>query len=90
MVIDSHCHLHDRAFADLRETLRLSLTHDVWGAVAVGCDAETNAQTLAAAAAAPKSIWACLGFHPDWTRLTDEDLDRVEAQVAAQGLRKLT
>jgi len=52
MVIDSHCHLHDRAFADLGETLRLSLTHDVWGAVAVGCDAETNAQTLAAAAAA--------------------------------------
>ena len=87
MVIDSHCHLHDRAFADLRETLRLSWTHDVWGAVAVGCDAETNAQTLAAAAAAPKSIWACLGFHPDWTRLTDEDLDRVEAQVAAHHSR---
>ena len=87
MVIDSHCHLHDRAFADLGETLRLSWTHDVWGAVAVGCDAETNAQTLAAAAAAPKSIWACLGFHPDWTRLTDEDLDRVEAQVAAHHAR---
>jgi len=87
MVIDSHCHLHDRAFADLQETLRLSVTHDVWGAVAVGCDAETNAKTLAAAAAAPKSIWACLGFHPDWTRLTDEDLDRVEAQVAAHHAR---
>ena len=56
MVIDSHCHLYDRRFADLRETLRLSLTHDVWGAVAVGCDAETNARTLAAAAAAPKAV----------------------------------
>ena len=38
MVIDSHCHLHDPAFADLQETLRLSLAHDVWGAIAVGCD----------------------------------------------------
>ena len=57
MIIDTHCHLHDAAFADVRETLRLSLTHDVWGAVAVGCDLETNAQTLAAAATAPKAVW---------------------------------
>src|SRR5262245_62349560 len=82
MIIDSHCHLHDPAFADLRETLRLSLTHDVWGTVAVGCDAETNMQTLAAAAAAPKAVWACLGFHPDRTRRTDEALARVEEQIA--------
>ena len=82
MIIDSHCHLHDSAFADLWETLRLSLTHDVWGTVAVGCDLETNTQTLAAAAAAPKAVWACLGFHPDRTRLTDEDLERVEEQIA--------
>src|SRR2546427_10110997 len=87
MIIDSHCHLHDPAFADLRETLRLSLTHDVWGAVAVGCDAETNIQTLAAAAAAPKAVWACLGFHPDRTRLTDDDLERVEEQIAAHHSR---
>jgi TatD DNase family protein len=83
MVIDSHCHLHDPAFADLRETLRLSTAHDVWGAVAVGCDVETNARTLVAAAAAPKAVWACLGFHPDWTQLSDEDLDRVEDQIGA-------
>jgi TatD DNase family protein len=87
MIIDSHCHLHDPAFADLRETLRLSLTHDVWGAVAVGCDVETNTQTLHAAAAAPKAVWACLGFHPDRTRLTDEDLERVEEQIAAHHSR---
>ena len=82
MIIDSHCHLHDPAFADVRETLRVSLAHDVWGVVAVGCDPQTNATTLAAAAAAPKAVWACLGFHPDWTRLTDTDLERVEAQLA--------
>jgi len=81
MIIDSHCHLHDPAFADLRETLKTAHAHDVWGIVAVGCDPETNALTLAAAGKAPKSVWACLGFHPDWTKLTDADLDRVESQV---------
>jgi len=87
MLIDSHCHLHDPAFADLKETLRLSMAHDVWGAIAVGCDPETNAQTLEAAAAAPKSVWACLGFHPDRSDLGDEDLQRVEAQIAAHHSR---
>jgi len=82
MVIDSHCHLHDPAFRDLREMLVQALAHDVWGVVAVGCDADTNARTLAAAAAAPKSVWACLGFHPDWSHLGDGDLERVEQQLA--------
>ena len=31
MIVDSHCHLHDAAFADVRETLRTALAHDVWG-----------------------------------------------------------
>jgi TatD DNase family protein len=82
MIIDSHCHLHDPAFGDLRETLSTALAHDVWGLVAVGCDAETNARTLAAAGSAPKSVWACLGFHPDWPQLGDADLERVEQQLA--------
>jgi TatD DNase family protein len=81
MVIDSHCHLHDAAFTDVPETLRLALAHDVYGVVGVGCDPETNARTLAAVrGAAPKGVWACLGFHPDWA-LSDTDLERVEVQV---------
>ena len=81
MVIDSHCHLHDAAFTDVPETVRLALAHDVYGVVGVGCDLESNARTLAATrGAAPKGVWACLGFHPDWT-LSDADLERVEAQV---------
>ena len=80
MVIDSHCHLHDPVFANVPETLRLALAHDVYGVVGVGCDAVTNAQALAAAATGPRGVWACLGFHPDWT-LSDADLDRVEQQV---------
>jgi TatD DNase family protein len=81
MIIDSHCHLHDAAFTDVRESLRVALTFDVWGAVAVGCDPESNARTLAAAAQAPKAVWPCLGFHPDWSQLTDQDLERVEEQI---------
>jgi TatD DNase family protein len=81
MVIDSHCHLHDAAFRDVRETLRTSLAYDVWGVIAVGSDPETNEVTLAAAAAHRKSVWACVGFHPESTRLGDEDLDRVEQQI---------
>src|SRR5689334_23022908 len=82
MIVDSHCHLHDPAFADARDALRVALAHDVWGVVAVGCDAATNLKTLAAAAAAPKAVWPCLGFHPDQDRLTDADLEAVEAQLA--------
>src|SRR5207244_11699105 len=87
MRIDGHGHLEGPAFADVRETLRTALAHDVWGVIAVGCDAETNAHALAAAGAAPKSVWACLGFHPDWTQLTDADLDLVAAQLAVHHSR---
>ena len=82
MIIDSHCHLHDPAFRNLREMLAQALAHDVWGVVAVGCDAETNERTLGAAGAASKSVWACLGFHPDWPHLGEPDLERVERQLA--------
>jgi TatD DNase family protein len=80
MVIDSHCHLHDPAFTDVEETLRVSLAHDVYGVIGVGCDAASNAQALAATRKAPKGVWACLGFHPDWA-LSDADLETVEQQV---------
>ncbi len=82
MVIDSHCHLHDAAFKDVADALRVALTYDVWGVIAVGCDAETNARTLSIAAQAKKTVWACLGFHPDWEHLTERDLETVEQQIS--------
>ena len=72
MIVDTHCHIHDRAFADIAEAVRVAASHAVWGAVAVGCDPETNTRTLDAAAAWPKAIWPCLGFHPEWLHLTDD------------------
>jgi TatD DNase family protein len=87
MIIDSHCHLHDPAFEDLRGALARATEHDVWGAVAVGCDQQTNARTLEMSASNGKTVRPAMGFHPDWLQLTDEDLELVEAQVAANHSR---
>lgn len=87
MIIDSHCHLHDPAFEDLREMLTRAITHDVWGVIGVGCDPATNARTLQAAAQHPKAIWACLGYHPEWPALDRDALAQVEDQLAAHHSR---
>ena len=87
MNVDSHCHLHDAAFSDLRATLSRALESDVWGVVAVGCDPQSNARTLEAVAANGKAVWPALGFHPEWAHLTDEELAQVEEQVIANHSR---
>jgi TatD DNase family protein len=87
MIIDSHCHLHDPAFEDMRGTIARATEHDVWGAVAVGCDHSTNARTLEMSGSNGKIVRPAMGFHPDWLQLTDEDLELVEAQVAANHSR---
>lgn len=86
MIIDSHCHLHDPAFADVRGAVIRATEHNVWGAVAVGCDLATNERTLQAAAANGKAVWPALGFHPEW-KLTRVDLEAVEAQIHANQAR---
>jgi TatD DNase family protein len=86
MIVDSHCHLHDPAFADVRGTVIRATEHNVWGAVAVGCDLATNERTLQAAAENVKAVWPALGFHPEW-KLTREDLEAVEQQIHASHAR---
>jgi TatD DNase family protein len=83
MIIDTHCHLHDAAFADLRGTLARASEHDVGGVVAVGCDPESNARVLDAVPGHRRLVWPALGFHPERPWLTDDDLAAVEAQVTA-------
>jgi TatD DNase family protein len=87
MVIDSHCHLHDESFGDVRDMLVTALAHDVYGVIGVGCDPTSNILTLVATTAAPKGVWGCLGFHPDLPQLTDADLDVLEQQVSAHHSR---
>jgi len=87
MIIDSHCHLHDPVFENTRGAVTRATEHNVWGVVAVGCDAETNRRTLEAAAANGKVVWPALGFHPERPDLTDEQLAVVESQVAAHHAR---
>jgi TatD DNase family protein len=87
MIIDSHCHLQDPAFPDARSAVARAVEHEVWGIVAVGCDPESNLRTLDVASANGKIVWPALGFHPEWERLTDEDLAVVESQVAQQHAR---
>jgi len=87
MIIDSHCHLHDPTFDDLRGALGRAAEHDVWGAVAIGCDQRTNARTLEAAIGNAKAVWPAMGFHPDWVQLGDLDLELVETQITAHHSR---
>jgi TatD DNase family protein len=86
MIIDSHCHLHDPAFADVRGAVIRATEHDVWGVVAVGCDLATNERTLQAAAENGKAVWPALGLHPEW-KLTGLDLEAVEDQIRANHAR---
>jgi TatD DNase family protein len=86
MIIDSHCHLHDPAFADVRGAVIRATEHDVWGVVAVGCDLATNERTLRAAAENPKAVWPALGFHPEWA-LSRLDLEAVEEQIRTSHAR---
>jgi TatD DNase family protein len=82
MIIDTHCHLHEAAFADLRATLTRAIDHDVWAIIAVGSDPVSNLKTLEVARQHGKAVWPCLGFHPEWTALGDWDLEQAEQQVA--------
>jgi TatD DNase family protein len=87
MIVDSHCHLEDSVWGDARSAVTRASEHDVWGIVAVGCDPASNARTLEISAANGKMVWPAFGFHPEWSHLTDEDLDRVETQVTEHHAR---
>lgn len=87
MIIDSHCHLHEPTFTDVRGTLTRAIDHEVWGVIAVGCDPATNARTLEIAGQHGKAVWPALGCHPEWTGLSDAQVDEVERQVTEHHFR---
>ena len=81
MIIDSHCHLYEPAYTDVRDLMSRAVLHNVWAVVGVGCDPETNTKTLELASRHSKVVWPCLGFHPEWGHLGDEALEEVEQQL---------
>ena len=86
MIIDSHCHLHDPAFADVRGTVIRATEHNVWGS---GRGRLRHGHQRAHAPGRrgnAKAVWPALGFHPEW-KLTREDLEAVEAQIHANHAR---
>jgi TatD DNase family protein len=81
MLVDTHCHLADPVYEDLRAAVARAAEAGVWGAIAVGSDAPSNAATLGLARGNGKAVWPALGFHPERPALGEADLEAVEAQV---------
>ena len=87
MIIDSHCHLHDPAFADVRGSRLRARPSTTSGASSRSAAiAPTNERTLGRRRRNAKAVWPALGFHPELASSTRDDLEAVEAQVHAQSL----
>ncbi len=84
MLIDTHCHLDDPAYAaDLDAVLARAAEAGVGGMLTIGTDLASSRRAVALAAARP-TVWAAVGIHPqDATQWTDE-ADAALEQLAAQ------
>ncbi len=73
MLIDSHAHVHDKAFDEDREqTLARMREHGVEQAVLVGCDLADSARAVQTAAA--HGLWASVGIHPHEAKEAPENI----------------
>jgi TatD DNase family protein len=84
VLVDTHCHLADPAFADVAAVLARAAAAGVTRVLAVGGDPAENRAVLALAASHP-AVRPALGCHPERLELTDEDLEEVTAQLDAHG-----
>ena len=89
MIIDSHCHLHDPAFADAARHASSRATElDVWGVVAVGLrPRHQRAHPRRWPPANAKAVWPALGFHPGVGGAHRRGPRAVEEQVDASTTR---
>lgn len=81
MLIDTHCHLNDPAYAeDLDAVLSRAAAAGVGGMLTIGTDVAGSRQAVALAAARP-AVWAAVGIHPQdavqWTDEADAELDQL-------------
>jgi TatD DNase family protein len=84
MLVDTHCHLADPAFADVAAVLARAAAAGVTRVLAVGGDPAGNRAVLALAAGQPEVLPA-LGCHPERLELADPDFEEVLAQLDAHG-----
>ncbi|OGX39782.1 MAG: hypothetical protein A3C53_05450 [Omnitrophica WOR_2 bacterium RIFCSPHIGHO2_02_FULL_68_15] len=81
MLIDTHCHLTDPAYAeDLDAVLSRAAAAGVGGYLTIGTNVAGSRQAAALAAARP-AVWAAVGIHPQdavqWTDEADAELDQL-------------
>ena len=83
MLVDSHCHLHDPAFAaDLAPVLQRARAAGVTGMLTIGTSLAESRAAVALAAAHPE-IWAAVGVAPhDEQPFSDESLAALRALAA--------
>ncbi|MFN2448194.1 MAG: TatD family hydrolase [Candidatus Baltobacteraceae bacterium] len=82
MFIDSHAHLHDKAFDDDREAVAARMREaGVHTAVLVGCDVADSAR--AREAAHLLGVFASAGIHPHEAKHAPEDLEAAFAPLLA-------
>jgi TatD DNase family protein len=86
-LVDVHCHLDARAYADLDAVCQQSQQAGVQVIVAAGTGLASNANILAMQQQYPEQIWAALGLHPERVDSSWEELEAVVAQVQAQRSR---
>ena len=82
MLVDTHCHLADQAFADVSATLTRARTAGVTRVIAVGGAPESNRAVLALARR-HEGVRPAFGFHPERFDLDDAVLEEVFAQLEA-------
>ncbi|MBI4227379.1 MAG: YchF/TatD family DNA exonuclease [Candidatus Omnitrophica bacterium] len=84
MLIDTHCHLDDPAYAhDLGAVLGRAVDAGVGACLTIGTDVASSRRAVALAAAHP-NVWAAVGIHPQdavqWTDDADAALEALAGQ----------
>jgi TatD DNase family protein len=83
-LVDVHCHLDAKAYADLPTVCRQSQQAGVRTIIAAGTGVASNARILAMQQRYPELIWAALGLHPERLDTSWEELAAVVEQIEAQ------
>lgn len=79
--IDTHCHLDDLAYTDLAAVCTSSARAGVEVTVAVGTGEASNRRILGLQLQQPAHVWAALGFHPERSYASWEEVETVLQQL---------